>query len=347
MTENVAHRQELWLLILDDTAVGRYVDFTVGESIECIQRLVAAHTGSKMHQYLHMGSGIILHLASLNFALFHSFQYAIYQCGGSFSERNLLDNQCLIVQLFYLGTHLEYATALTVIIFTHIYTAARREVGIEVELLTVQISNGSITYLTEVMRKYLGRQSHGNSFCTLCQQQRKLDRQRDRLLVTTIVRELPVCGLGIKYCIHSKLTKPCLYISGSSSTVARKDVTPVTLAVNEQILLSQLHQGIADGGITMRMELHGMSHDVRHLIVAPVVHALHGVKDTALHRFETILQMRYGTLQNYIGCIIQKPVLIHAAQMMYGGSIKPVYGFIIGVGILPYLLFIAVLLIVV
>ena len=135
--------------------------------------------------------------------------------------------------------------------------------------------NGCIAYLNEVVWHYLRAQSHGNTLRSLSQKQRKLGRQRNRFLVTTVVRELPVGSLRIENHVESELRKTCLDISRSRSTVAGEYVSPVTLAVYEQILLSHLHQSVAYRGVTVRMELHGMAHNVSHLVEAAVVHALH------------------------------------------------------------------------
>ena len=74
-----------------------------------------------------------------------------------------------------------------------------------------------------------------------------------------------------------------------------------------------------------------MTYDVGHLIISAVVHALHGVQNAALNGLQSVLDMWHGTLQNNIGGIVQEPVLIHAAQMVYGGSVETVYGLIVGV----------------
>ena len=81
----------------------------------------------------------------------------------------------------------------------------------------------------------------------------------------------------------------------------------------------------------MRVKLHGVTHDVGHLVVASVVHTLHRVKDTALHRFQAVLDMRHGTLQNNIRGIIQEPILIHTAQVMHHRSVETVHGLVIRV----------------
>ena len=81
----------------------------------------------------------------------------------------------------------------------------------------------------------------------------------------------------------------------------------------------------------MRVELHGVTYNVRYLVISAIVHALHGVQNAALYGFQTVLDMWHGTLQNNIGGVVQEPVLIHAAQMVYGGSVETVYGLIVGV----------------
>ena len=84
----------------------------------------------------------------------------------------------------------------------------------------------------------------------------------------------------------------------------------------------------------MRMELHGVSYDVGHLVVTTVVHTFHGVQDTALHRLQTVLYMRHGTFQNYIGCVVEEPVLIHTTQVVYGGCVEAVNRLVVGVAVL-------------
>ncbi|MPM47038.1 hypothetical protein SDC9_93746 [bioreactor metagenome] len=68
----------------------------------------------------------------------------------------------------------------------------------------------------------------------------------------------------------------------------------------------------------MRVKLHGKTDNVRHLVVPPVIHSLHSVKNTALYRLQSVSNMRNRTLQNHIRRIVQKPVLIHPGKV-HGG----------------------------
>ena len=64
----------------------------------------------------------------------------------------------------------------------------------------------------------------------------------------------------------------------------------------------------------MRVVLHSLTYDVGHLVVATIVNHLHSVQDTALHRLQSIVHVRHGTLQYNIRGVIQEPVLIHTRQ---------------------------------
>ena len=142
--------------------------------------------------------------------------------------------------------------------------------------------------------------------------ERVLHRQGDRLLVASVVGELPLGGLGVEHRVEGELRQAGLNVSRGCCTVAGQYVTPVTLRVDEQVLLSQLHEGVTDGGVAVGVELHGMSHDVGHLVISAVVHALHRVHNAALHGLEAVLNVRHGTFQDYIAGVIQEPVLVHA-----------------------------------
>ena len=108
----------------------------------------------------------------------------------------------------------------------------------------------------------------------------------------------------------------CLDVSWCCRLVACEDIAPVSLGVHQQLLLPELHQGIADAGIAVRMELHGVAHDVGHLIISSVVHPLHGVEDATLYGLEAVADMWHGTIQDGVRGVVQKPGLVHAVQMV-------------------------------
>jgi hypothetical protein len=60
------------------------------------------------------------------------------------------------------------------------------------------------------------------------------------------------------------------------------------------------------------------------------------VKDAALYGFQAVLDMGNGTVEDAIAGIVEEPVLVHAAQMVYRCGIEAVYGLIVGVALLGF-----------
>ena len=210
----------------------------------------------------------------------------------------------MVVHLFYFCTHAHATTPGTVVVFRYLDGSTRLEIRVKLEIFAVEVTDSGITNLVEIVGKNLGRETYRDTFHTLCQQQRKLYRQVYRFLVSAVVRKLPLCGLGVEHHLLGQGCQSGFDISGSSRTVAREDVAPVSLCVDQHLLLSQLHQGITDGSIAVGVELHGLAHDAGHFIIPAVFHTPHGVQDTALNRLQTINDMGNGTLQDGVGGIV-------------------------------------------
>ena len=315
-SEHVAHRKETRFVVVNNTAVGRDAHFAIRESIEGIDGLVGRSSGSEVNGNLYLGRSDVVHATDFYLAFFVGLEDALDERRDGLAKRNLGYDKRLAVALFDLRTHFHRSPTHTVVVARHVDGTACLEVGVQVKLFAVQVLNGGIAYLAEVVRQNLCRQAHGNSLCALRQQQRKLHGQRNRLLVSSVVGELPLRCFGIEKHIEGKFRESRLDVSRCGGAVAGQNVTPVSLAVDEQVLLSELHKRIADGRISVGVKLHRVSHDVGHFVVASVIESLHRVQDAALHGFESVAQMRHGAFQNNIGGIIQKPVAIHPGELV-------------------------------
>src|SRR5690606_42159502 len=78
--------------------------------------------------------------------------------------------------------------------------------------------------------------------------------------------------------------------------------------------LTQLYDGITNRGISVWMILHGVTYDIGYLIESSVIFLFERMQNSTLYRFKTIINMRYSTIQNYIGSIIQKPIFIQSRK---------------------------------
>ena len=181
------------------------------------------------------------------------------------------------------------------------------------------MGDAGVDELHEVVGQNLRGQTHGDAVGALRQQQRELDGQRDGLLVAAVVGAHPLGGLAVEDHLEGEFREARLDVTARRGFVAREDVAPVALAVDEQLLLPQLHERILDGGVAVGVVLHGLADDVGHLVEAAVVDRLHGVEDASLHGFEAILDVGHGALQNHVGGVVEEPVLVHARQLAHAG----------------------------
>ena len=228
------------------------------------------------------------------------------------------------------------SAALAVVVLGHVDAAARLEVRIEVELLTVQVADGGVAQFVEVVGKNLRGKTHGDAFHALRQQEGELDGQGDGFAVSSVVGLLPLGGLGIKDDVQGELRQARFNVSGGRRIVSRQDVAPVSLAVDEEVFLPQLHQGILDGGVPVRMKLHRLAHDVGHLVVSSVLHPPHRVEDAPLHGLQAVHHVGHGALQYDVGGVVQEPRLIHPAQPVPDVSVLGIGGFVVGMFGAPF-----------
>ena len=315
--QHVADREEFRAFVVDDAAVGRNGDLAIGERIQGVDGFVARSSGCQVYQDFHLGGRVVVHLSDFYFSLFVGLEDAVYDGRGGLSERNLADGERLVVELLYLCPDLDRAAPHSVVVTCHVDASAREEVRIEPELLAAEVADGRVAKLAEIVREYLGRKSHGDAFGSLCKQQRELDGQGDGFLVPSVVGQLPLRRLGVEERVERELREPGLDVARRGCPVARQYVTPIALTVYEQVFLPELYKGVAYRSVAVRVELHGLPHDVRHFRVAAVVQTLHGVQYAPLHGFQTVAQMRHGPFQYDVGGIIQEPALIHAGELVF------------------------------
>ena len=107
-----------------------------------------------MHLNLNLGRRIIIYFLGFDLSFVYCFKNRIDECRCRLAERNFLDDQCLVILLFNLGSHFQDSASLAVVIFAYINASTRRKVWIKLKILTAQIRNGCIADFIEIMRKY-------------------------------------------------------------------------------------------------------------------------------------------------------------------------------------------------
>ena len=313
--QDLRNPEEVRLLVPDDARVRGDRHLAVGEGVERVDGLVRRLVGRDLNDDFDLVGRIVVDLSDLDLALVVGLDDRILDRLGGRGIGNLGDGKRPFVDLRNLRPHLHRAAAKAVVIAAHVGHAARREIGVKLEITSLEVRNGGVDQLHEVVGQDFRSQSHGDAVGPLGQQQRELDGQRHRLLLAAVVRQHPLRRLLVEDHVEGEFRKTRLDITARGGLVAREDVAPVALTVDQQVLLPQLHQRVLDRRVAVRVVLHGLTHEVGDLVVTAVVDDLHRMKDTPLDGFQSVLDMRHGAFEDHVRGVVQEPVLIHAREL--------------------------------
>ena len=154
--EQIADGCEDRFSILHHAAVGADIDLAIREGIERVDSFVGRRAGSELHNDTCGIRREIVDLLNLDLAFLRRFEDGLYDFGGCGAVRDFGDDKRLVVvRLLDTCADLDRTTAFAVVVLGDVYHAAGREIRKELELLTAQIGEGSITQLVEVMRQDL------------------------------------------------------------------------------------------------------------------------------------------------------------------------------------------------
>ena len=317
--QDLVHGEEHRLVVPDDAGIGRNLGLALGEGVQRVDGFVRRDIGGKMNHNFHFVGGHVFNLLDVDFLLVLGLEDAVDDGVRGFAVRNFRDGDGALVYLVDAGADLHHAAALALVVLGAVCDAAGREVRQNLIGLALQDGDGGVDELVEVVGQDFGAEAGGDAFRTLRQQQRETHGQFRGLLVAAVVGGHPGGDFLVEDHFLGKLGKAGLNVTRGGVGVSGEDVTPVSLAVYQEPLLAQRDQGAQDGGVAVRMVLHGLAHDVGHLGVAAVVHLGHGVQHAALNRFETVNDVRHGAVQDGVRRIVQVPFLEHAGQLVLAG----------------------------
>lgn len=142
--------------------------------------LVARLVGRDLNDDLDPVGRIVIDLLDLDLALVVGLDDRILDRLGGRGIGNFGDGQRTFVDLRNLGADLHSTAAKTVVVTAHVGHAARRKVGVKLEFAALKMGDAGVDKLHEVVGQDFRRQTYGDAVRALRQQQRELDRQRDR-----------------------------------------------------------------------------------------------------------------------------------------------------------------------
>ena len=308
--EDVRDAHEFRVLVDNDASARRKRLFAVRKGVESVDSHLRIRARLQVDENFDSLARVVVDMLDLDLALVVCLHDAFDEAHRRGAVRDFADRERLVIDLFNLCADLDLAPALTVVVVGHVDNAAREKVRVERELLAAEAGDACFAEFTEVVGEDGSRKTDCDTVDALCQKQRELDGERDRFFATAIVARDPFRRFGVEHDIDCERREAAFDITGRSCTVAGKGVAPVTLRVDQQILLTNAHKRIANGSVAMRVVSHRSTDNRCHLLVTAIVVFEHGMQNTALDRLESIFKIRDCTVQNHIAGVIEEPAII-------------------------------------
>ena len=120
MAQQIAHGEELRLVVHDDAAVGRDVYLAVGEGIEGIDGLVAAHARCQMELYLYVAGCQVVNAAHLYLSFRDGFEDGLLETVGSLAVGHFPDDERLGIKFLNARPDLYLSASLSVVVSAYI-----------------------------------------------------------------------------------------------------------------------------------------------------------------------------------------------------------------------------------
>ncbi len=172
----------------------------------------------------------------------------------------------------------------------------------------------AVDHFAEVVRRDVGRHTHGDTAGTVDQQVGNLGRHDRRDLLGAIVVGHPVDGFlfQVSQQFMGQLGHAHFGVSHGCGVVAVHR-TEVALAVYQHVAqrerLRHAHDGVVDRGVAVRVVLtdHVADHTGGFLVgLVPVVAQLaHGIKHTAVHRLQAVTCIRQGPPDDHAHRVVE------------------------------------------
>ena len=169
-----------------------------------------------------------------------------------------------------------------------------------------QDGNLGFEQFREIVRQNSRAQSDGDAFRAEHQRQGQFARQCHRFLVAAVVARNEIGDFIIKQFRAGQFSDAALDVTWGGGGVTREDVAIIPLAFDEITFVCQHHEGVANGGVAVRMILHRMADHIGHLDKTTVVLLMQRPENTALHGFQTIGQIRNRAVADDIAGVIEK-----------------------------------------
>lgn len=309
--DEIVDGEESGFVVVDDDGVGGEGEFAVGEGVEGLDGLVGVDAWGEVDEDFDFSGGVVLDTEDLDFALFVGGDDGVHQGAGGGAEGDLDDAEdVLFVAGFDAGANADAAASEAAVVVGGVHDAALGEIGEDVEILFAEGGDAGVAEFDEVVGEDAAGEADGDALDALGEEEGEFDGQGDGFFVSSVIGSGPVGDFWAEGDVESEFGEAGFDVTGGGGVVAREDVAPVALGIDEEFLLSELDHGVANGGVTMGVVFHGVADDVGDLVVAAVFEFVHGMEDAALNGFEAVIDVGDGAFEDDVGSVIEKPVAV-------------------------------------
>ena len=202
--EDVADAEELRLVVAglriadDDARGGVELHLAAREDVELLDDFFRLRALREMDEDLDLVGGVVVDVLDLDLALGVGGEDRLDERLGGDAEGQLGDREEIFGAHLDLRADLHLAAALAVVVFRKIGGAARGEIGKDAERFSLQMIDRRAAEVVEIVRENFRREADRDALGAFEQNDGKLGRQRDRLLVAAVVAELPRGGLRVE-----------------------------------------------------------------------------------------------------------------------------------------------------
>ncbi len=257
-----------------------------------------------MNDNLNVLRRIVVNAFDLDFSLVVCRDNRFDEGTGCRSVGYFADDERLGILDFDFGADFYTSAARPVVIVGNVDGPSGKKVRVERELFPLEVGDARFAEFVEVVRKDIRGKPDGNAIDALGEEKRKLGGKRERFLARSVVVRNPFGRLFVEENFLGELGKPAFDVTARCSGVPGERVSPVSLGVDEQVLLTEADKCRVDGRVSVRMIPHRCTDDVRDLVQFSVVHFGKRMQDAPLHGLQAVFEIGNRPVENHVARIV-------------------------------------------
>ena len=239
---------------------------------------------------------------------------------GGGGEGDLADDELLGAVTFSIRARTRTLPG-PVVVLGDVDQAALEEVGVQLRPSARGGSRRASSSSMKLCGQDGGGHAHRDALGAEHEEHGHLGGQLARLLAPAVVAGDELGERLVEERLHGERREAALGVAGGRGLVAGEDVAEVALLLDEVVLVGQHHEGVADGGVAVGVQLHGLADDVGHLVELAVVHLVQGVEDAPLHRLAAVPQVGDGPVDDDVARVLEEVLLHQGLELAHGSSL--------------------------